>query len=334
MKKNITRWFQDAWYEEMYISSFFMPISMIYDDIIRFRSFLYRIGLFKKNKVSVPVIVVGNITVGGTGKTPLILWLARFLREEGYKPGIISRGYGGNSDTWPVWVDEQSKAEQVGDEAVLMAKRADCPIAVGSERIKSARMILDKADCNIILSDDGLQHYALERDIEIAVIDGKRRFGNGYLLPCGPLREPISRLQKVDLVIVNGVEENCEENEFCMAIKGDVAVNLITKEEKLLTDFSLLPSHAIAGIGNPKRFFDLLEQNSISIDPHSFPDHHLFTAEEIVFEDEKPVLMTEKDAVKCFDFALDRHWYVPVKAEPQEQFVKKLLTLIKEKTRG
>lgn len=334
MKKNITRWFQDAWYAEMYISSIFMPISMIYDDIIRFRSFLYRIGLFKKHKLSVPVVIVGNITVGGTGKTPLILSLARLLREEGYKPGIISRGYGGNSETWPVWVDDQTKAELVGDEAVLMVKRADCPIVVGPERYKAAQMLLDKSDCDIILSDDGLQHYALARDIEIAVIDGKRRFGNGYLLPCGPLRESISRLQTVDLVIVNGTAEECEENEFQMEIEGNIAINLKTREEKMLTDFSGASVHALAGIGNPKRFFNLLESHNISIDAHSFPDHHQFTSDDIVFDGDKSVLMTEKDAVKCFDFASEKHWYVPIKAVPEVHFVDKLLTLIKEKIRG
>ena len=332
MKKNISRWFQDAWYKEMYISSTFMPISMLYDDVRRVRLFFYKIGLFKKTKLPVPVIVVGNITVGGTGKTPLIVWLARFLREEGYKPGIVSRGYGGKSETWPQWVDDKSKAGQVGDEAVLIAKRTGCSMAVGPKRAEAAQLLLDKAECDVIISDDGLQHYALERDIEIAVVDGERRFGNGYLLPCGPLREPIERLKTVDLVVVNGVAE--EENEFSMAVEGDIAVNLLTKEEKLVSDFTWLPSHAVAGIGNPKRFFDLLERKSISIDCHAFSDHHQFTAEDISFEDDKPVLMTEKDAVKCLDFASEKHWYIPVNAKPQQQFVDKLLTLLKEKTRG
>ena len=332
MKKNIARWFQDSWYKEMYISSAFMPISMLYDDVRRVRLFFYKIGIFKKTRLSVPVIIVGNITVGGTGKTPVILWLARFLREQGYKPGIVSRGYGGNSETWPQWVDDKSKAEQVGDEAVLISKRTDCPMVVGPDRVKAGQMLLDKADCDVIISDDGLQHYALERDIEIAVVDGERRFGNGYLLPCGPLREPITRLNTVDLVLVNGVAE--EENEFSMTIDGDVAINLLSKEEKLLTDFNFIPSHALAGIGNPKRFFDLLERKSIAMDCHAFPDHHQFTKEDISFEDDKPILMTEKDAVKCFAFASEKHWYVPVKAQPQQQFVDKLLSLIKEKIRG
>lgn len=332
MKKGFARWFQDAWYKEMYISSIFMPISMLYADFIRFRSFLYRIGVLGKTKLPATVIIIGNITVGGTGKTPLILWLARFLREEGYKPGIVSRGYGGNAEIWPQWVDNQSTVEQIGDEAVLIAKRSDCPISVGPERAKAAQLLLDKTDCNIIISDDGLQHYALERDIEVAVIDGERRFGNGYMLPCGPLREPVERLQTVDLLIINGIAE--EDNEFSMEIKGDIAVNLVTKEEKLLTDFALSPCHALAGIGNPKRFFDLLERQKISIDCHAFQDHHQFIAEDITFDDDKPVLMTEKDMIKCPAFATEKHWYVPIKVFPQEEFIDKLLILIKEKIRG
>jgi len=332
MKQSFSRWLQDAWYKEMYISSALMPLSMLYDDVMRFRSFLYKKGFKKQTKLAVPVVIVGNITVGGTGKTPLVLWMARFLREQGYKPGIISRGYGGTSEHWPQRVDAESNPELVGDEAVLMANSTDCPIAVGPERPKAGQMLIEQCACDIILSDDGLQHYALQRELEIAVIDGQRRFGNGYTLPCGPLREPISRLQTVDLIIVNGQAE--EDNEYSMSVEGEVAVNLLTKEQKLLTDFVYIPSHALAGIGNPKRFFDLLEQKSISIETHAFADHHKFTADDICFNDDKAVLMTEKDAVKCFSFATEKHWFVPIKAKPQDQFIDKFLTLIKEKIRG
>ncbi len=332
MKQTLSRWFQDAWYKEMYISSTFMPLSMLYDDAMRFRAFLYRLGLKKKTRLSVPVVIVGNITVGGTGKTPLILWMAEFLKQQGYKPGIISRGYGGESENWPIAVTIDSDPQLVGDEALLLARRTDCPIAVGPERPLTGQLLIDQAGCDIILSDDGLQHYALQRDIEIAVVDGERRFGNGYTLPCGPLREPISRLQTVDLVVVNGEPEL--ENEFSMSMLGDVAVNLKTGEHKALSDFLYLPSNAIAGIGNPQRFFNLLKKHNINIEAHAFPDHHKFLAEEIRFDDDKPVLMTEKDAVKCFDFCTEQHWFVPIDAKPQQQFIDKFLTLIKEKTRG
>jgi len=332
MKSKLSRWLQDSWYKEMYISSIFMPLSMLYDDAMRFRKFLYKIGIKKSTKLPVPVVIVGNITVGGTGKTPLTLWVAKFLIEQGYKPGIISRGYGGKSEIWPQWIDAQSDPKQVGDEAVLMKKRAKCSVVVGPERVKAAQMLLEKSDCNIIISDDGLQHYALKRDIEIAVVDGERRYGNGYTLPCGPLREPIERLQTVDFVIVNGGETEGEE--YSMLVEGDIAINLMTNEEKLLTDFKFIPSHALAGIGNPKRFFDFLEKKGISIDEHAFQDHFAFSANDILFKDDKPILMTEKDAVKCMGFATDKHWYVPIKVIPQQQFIDKFLTLIKEKNSG
>lgn len=328
MKQSFSRWLEEAWYKEMYISSALMPLSMLYDDVIRFRRFLYKKGFYKTTKLPVPVIIVGNITVGGTGKTPLTLWIAEMLKENGFKPGIISRGYGGKAEDWPQWVDENSQPELVGDEAVLMAKKVGYPVAVGPERVKAAQMLLDKSDCNVIISDDGLQHYALERDIEIVVIDGERRFGNGYTLPCGPLREQATRLQQVDLVIVNGVAE--EENEFTMTMEGDVVVNLVTNEEKSLRDFFSGDCHGIAGIGNPKRFFGLLERKGIKIESHAFQDHHQFSKEDINFNDDKPVLMTEKDAVKCSGFATEKHWYLPIKANPQQQFKDKLLTLIKE----
>jgi tetraacyldisaccharide 4'-kinase len=257
--------------------------------------------------LAIPVINIGSITVGGTGKTPLVLWLARFLREQGYKPGVISCGYDGNSEIWPLWVDEQSPVEQVGEEAVLMSRRLDCPVAVGPEIVKTAQMVLDKSDSNVIIINDGLQQYSVKNDIEIIVIDGERRFGNGYMLPCGPLREPIDRLHKVDLLIVNGTET--EENEYTMQIESQPVTNCVTKEEKLLSEFSKQSIHALAGIGNPKNFFDLLEQENISLDSHAFPSHHQFTINDIRFEDDKPVLMTEKDAVKCSDFVSDKHWY-------------------------
>lgn len=333
MKKSFSRWLEDVWYKEMYISSAFMPLSMFYDDVIRFRRFLYKKGIYKKTTtLSVPVIIVGNITVGGTGKTPLTVWLALQLKQEGFNPGIISRGYGGEADCWPQRVDRQSKPNWVGDEAVLMARRADCPVAVGPNRVEAAQLLIDQSGCDIIISDDGLQHYALARDIEIAVVDGDRRFGNGYALPCGPLRESIDRLESVDLVIVNGVAE--EENEFSMTMVGDVLINLVTKEEMPLSVLAHTECHALAGIGNPQRFFDLLERAKIKVQSHAFQDHHQFVASNINFKDDKRVLMTEKDAVKCTAFATEKHWYLPVKAQPQQQFVDKLFTLIKEKARG
>ncbi len=330
MKKNISRWFQDAWYKEMYISNIFVPFAMIFDDFRRFKLFLYKIGVYKKTNLSVPVINVGSITVGGTGKTPLILYLAQLLTEQGYKPGIVSSGYDGNSETWPQWIDKQSNADQVGFEAVLMAKHIACPISVGPKIIEACHLLLEKSDCNLILVNDGLQQYSLHNDIEIAVIDGERRFGNGYMLPCGPLREPVDRLQKVDFVIVNGNDP--EENEFSMTIEADSAINLVTNELKLLKEFSKQSIHAIASIGNPKRFFDLLERENIALDSHAYPDHYQFKLDDLTFKDDKPILMTEKDAIKCLEFAHKECWFVPITIKPQQLFVDKLIDLLKQKS--
>ncbi len=332
MKKKFSRWIQDAWYQEMYFSVFLVPLSLIYYDIVKLRAWLYRIGVFKQHIINVPVVVVGNLTVGGTGKTPLVLYLAQLLKEQGFKPAIISRGYGGQAQSWPQWVDHASDSELVGDEAVLMAKHADCPIVVGPDRVMNAKALLNKTDSNVIISDDGLQHYALARDIEIVVVDGTRRFGNGYVLPAGPLRESLQRLNQVDFVVVNGNESL--EQEYLMQMLAEKAVNLANNTETKLSDFQNTPCQALAGIGNPQRFFDLLKNKGIDSENLAFPDHHQFSQDEITFNNQKPVLMTEKDAVKCLRFATDKHWFVPVTARLEEKFVSAFIQLFKEKISG
>ena len=332
MKKTLARWAEDIWYKDPFIGAWLMPLGFLFSDAARFRRFLYRIGLLKTHKLPVPVIVVGNITVGGTGKTPLIIWMARLLKEAGYRPGIISRGYGGRAEQWPQWVDSNSDAAVVGDEALLIARQTSCPMAVGPLRVDSARLLLERSDCNVILSDDGLQHYALARDIEIAVIDGERRFGNGYCLPAGPLREPINRLESVDFKVVNGTPY--EDKEIAMQLVGDQAVNLVNGQHKPLAEFRDVECHAVAGIGNPERFFSLLAQAGLSCKTHSFPDHYPFQPGDIVFNDDAPVLMTEKDAVKCNAFAGQQHWAVPVTAELSPGFSEQLLNLLGEKNNG
>ncbi len=329
MKKQLMRWATDIWYKDQVIGLWLSPLGFLFNDAVRFRRFLYRLGILKSHTLPVPVIIVGNITVGGTGKTPLIIWLAEFLKESGFKPGIISRGYGGKAESWPQWVTFDSDAKNTGDEALLIAKQTGCPMAVGPLRVDAAKLLLSKADCNVILSDDGLQHYALNRTIEIAVIDGERRFGNGYCLPAGPLREPIERLQNVDFIIVNG--EKSEDNELSMRLVGDQLVNLVTGEQKPLAEFKGVECHALAGIGNPERFFNVLEAAGLLCKTHNFPDHYPFQHHDIEFNDNKPVLMTEKDAVKCRAFAGKQHWYLPVKAVPEAAFSEQLLNLLKRK---
>ena len=331
MKKTISRWLQDIWYGDMFIGLCLMPIGFLFADIVRFRRFLYRLGVLKSHRFPVPVIIVGNITVGGTGKKPLVIWLANWLSQQGYQPGIISRGYGGQaaaSAAAPSWVEADSCPALVGDEALLIKRQTGCPVVVCPLRAEAANYLLGSTDCNLIIADDGLQHYALQRDIEIAVIDGARRFGNGYCLPAGPLREPISRLQEVDFVVVNG--EKSEQEHFSMALQGHLAINLATGEQRPLASFVGANCQAIAGIGNPGRFFALLAQAGLACSTLSFPDHYRFQPQDLLFKAEEPVLMTEKDAVKCAAFATDQHWYVPVSALPEAGFSERLLNRLRE----
>jgi len=333
VNKKLVKWFEDAWYKEMYISAWLMPWSMLYVDAVRLRRFAYRVGIKKKTRLPVPVIIVGNITVGGTGKTPLVIWMVELLKQNGYKPGVISRGYAGAAGNGPLAVSADSDPAQVGDEAVLLAKRCACPIVVGAERVAAGRQLLATHTCDVLISDDGLQHYALERDIEIVVIDGQRRFGNGYCLPVGPLREPPERVKQVDLVVVNGPEELLE-GEWPMQCQGQQLVNLKTGERKPLLEFQGVACHAIAAIGNPQRFFTQLTKAGLDCQTHAFPDHYLFTAEDLQFKDQRPVIMTEKDAVKCTRLANDRHWYLPIDATLPEAFSLQLLKLLKDKAHG
>jgi tetraacyldisaccharide 4'-kinase len=270
----------------------------------------------------VPVIVVGNLTVGGTGKTPLVIWLAEHLRGKGWRPGIVARGYGGRARHWPQQVRGDSDPAVVGDEAVLLAQRSGCPVCVAPDRPAAVAALLQHTDCNLVLSDDGLQHYALGRDIEIVVIDGQRRFGNGFLLPAGPLREPLSRLRRADLVVVNG---EARDGELAMRMRRPQVVPLRRPQAVDGIDrFDGAQVHAVAGVGNPRRFFDLLRRHGLQPLEHAFPDHHVFTPGDIRFADGLPVLMTEKDAVKCQRFAGEGYWAVRVEAQPDASFVHQL----------
>jgi tetraacyldisaccharide 4'-kinase len=328
----LQRFLQALWYGAACKALPLLPLSWLFQGVAGLRRRLYRSGVWRVHSLPVPVIVVGNLSVGGTGKTPLLIYLAKLLRQEGRRPGIIGRGYGGRAKRWPQWVDKNSDPAEVGDEAVLIAAQTGCPAAVGPARAAAARLLLENGVCDVILSDDGLQHYALGRTLEIAVIDGERRFGNGFCLPAGPLREPISRLRDVDLVVCNGAAR--EAGEYAMQVGGDTAVNLFTGEQRALNAFALQSCHAVAGIGNPRRFFELLRGAGIECITHSFPDHYAYEAADIDFCDGKPVLMTEKDAVKCRRFAREHDWYIPVQVVPQAGFSERFLHLLRAKTRG
>ncbi len=299
-----------------------LPLSGIYYLLVGIRRYFYRSGLLRSSRLPVPVIVVGNITVGGTGKTPVVVWLAHWLLEKGFSPGIVTRGYGGKSTQWPRQVAESSQASEVGDEAVLLYRRSNCPVYAGPDRYQSGQRLLSEQTCDIIISDDGLQHYALVRDLELAVIDGERRFGNGLCLPAGPLRERKNRLLEVDLVLTNGV---AQEGEHPLRVAGTQVLSVKDRHKsKPLSAFVGQDVEALAGIGNPERFFGMLESAGVKITRHAFPDHHPFSPEELESFADHTVLMTEKDAVKCEVFAGDDVWFVPADASFNEIFTKQL----------
>jgi tetraacyldisaccharide 4'-kinase len=278
-------------------------------------------GLRKPRRLRVPIIVVGNITAGGTGKTPVVLALIGALRERGWKPGVVSRGYGGSA-TAPTLLDESPDPAVVGDEPSLIRCRSAVPVAIGRNRVDAARLLLD-AGVDVILADDGLQNPSLARDIEICVIDGERRLGNGKLLPAGPLRESAARLGQVDFVICNGGQ--AAHGEIPMVLRGDEATPLAGDGlPRPLSTFGGKQVHAVAAIGNPGRFFEMLRQSHIEVVEHAFTDHHAIAAADLQFEDDLPILMTEKDAVKCVSFASARHWQVPVQAELPPAFFDQL----------
>ncbi|MDX1432506.1 MAG: tetraacyldisaccharide 4'-kinase [Gammaproteobacteria bacterium] len=320
------------WYGKSALSVLLAPVSWLYCAGMRARSAAYHSGLFASGRVGVPVIVVGNLSVGGTGKTPLVVWITRYLESQGLRPGVVCRGYRGRAQKWPQQVRADSDPIMVGDEPVLIARTSGCPVAADPDRLRAARTLVSHVECDVLVSDDGLQHLAMGRDVEIAVIDGTRRHGNGRCLPAGPLREPVSRLDSVDLVVVNGAALG---NEFGMRLVTMPAESLpqasITRP---LERFVGEPVHAVCGIGAPQRFFDTLEQAGLTLIRHPFPDHHDFRAGDIVFDDSLAVLMTEKDAVKCRRFADSRHWCVPVRAELPADFGVRLMSLLGVRARS
>lgn len=319
---------QQHWYRVTPLHLLLYPLSLLFQLLAAFRRGMFRVGLLASVKLPVPVIVVGNITVGGTGKTPFTLWLAQQLIEAGWHPAIISRGYRSEGDTDSREVHKEDSASTVGDEPSLMSRRALCPVWIGRDRPAAALALLQAhPECNVIISDDGLQHYRLQRDVEIAVIDGVRRFGNGMLLPAGPLREPVSRLREVDAVVINGGPPDTKEGTL-MSLQGTQFHNLLDPSQIIsAADFSGLKVHAIAGIGHPERFFLHLQQLGLQPETHAFPDHHSYTCDEITPQHADAILMTEKDAVKCTAFATKKHWVLQVDA----QVAPSLFNLITEK---
>lgn len=319
MGARIEGWIHDTWYGDSPYGLLLLPFAWLYRAVTVCRRRLYSSGVFRTHRLSVPVIVIGNITAGGTGKTPLTVWLAQQLGESGLAPAIVSRGYRGKVGPVPLRVTVDSDPAIVGDEAVLMARHCDCPVIVHPDRVAAARLAIELG-ANVVVSDDGLQHYRLSRDFEIVVVDGERLFGNRRLLPAGPLREPLSRLDTIDQIVVQ-----CEGgDEVKLALrKSDLSpvnfrlqISAICRPDdsdiRSSADFAGAIVHALAGIGNPGRFFRLLEAHGIEVIPHPVGDHAPISARQLDFGDGRDVLMTEKDAVRIRWSGARNCWYVPV----------------------
>jgi tetraacyldisaccharide 4'-kinase len=308
-------WLQRRWYSTG-APWLLRPLSWIFQLVVATRRALYAAGIFTSGHPGVPVIVIGNISVGGTGKTPLTLWLAGQLALMGLKVGIATRGYGGSTRRARL-VAADADAGEFGDEPVLLARRSAGLVCVASSRLEAARELVARG-CQAILCDDGLQHLALRRDLEIAVVDAARGLGNGWMLPAGPLRESARRLASVDMVVLNGTQSPVldvpAQRTARMVLEPGTACSLAGNREAPLDDFRATPVHAYAGIGNPERFFNLLRSRGLAVTAHPFADHHRYAEADFVTGDDFPILMTEKDAVKCTAVADQRMWYVPVTA--------------------
>jgi tetraacyldisaccharide 4'-kinase len=304
------------WYRRGAIAWLLWPASVVFACVVFTRRILYWLRLRKSAHPGIPVIVVGNLTVGGSGKTPLVLWIAEFLRNNGWSPAIVSRGYGGKVE-WPRAATVASEPEEVGDEPIMLSRRSGCPVWVGADRLKVIEALRAQHPAvDVLVLDDGLQHYRLRRDVEIAVVDS-RGLGNGFLLPAGPLRESAWRLRSVDAVVSHG----SSMIGFAMQLEGVVSHRMTdARDRQPLRAWRGQKVHVVAGIGNPSRFFVHVGRLGPKVVPHPFPDHHRFIPEELEFGDEAPVLMTEKDAVKLRRYARAGWWVLPVSAKLDPAF--------------
>jgi tetraacyldisaccharide 4'-kinase len=307
-------WLNKIWYERAKPPWWLLPLSALYGSVSALRRRRFADQRRPPRRLSRPVIVVGNLSVGGTGKTPLVCWLVAQLKQRGFRPGVVTRGFGGSSREAKI-IQASDDPAMVGDEPILLAHRTRAAVAIGRDRPAAAQLLIDTG-CDVVVSDDGLQHYALARDCEIAVIDGERLFGNGALLPAGPLRELPARLRSVDAIVVNGQEPSAARPQIVdplrMRIEAGSAVSLTHGGVRSLAEFAGQTIHAVAAIGNPQRFFNMLRSFGITVIAHPLPDHAHLRGEDIFFADDLLVFMTEKDAVKCVKMAGDQHWQVPI----------------------
>ena len=317
----------DSWYNKSIWLYLLYPFSLLFSYLTSRRRRKFLKDKNKSYKSEIPIIVVGNLTIGGTGKTPLVKYIATELINRGYKPGIVSRGYGGKFKE-TLKVDENTSVKETGDEAQILAK-LNIPFYIDKNRVRAVDKINKNHDCDVIISDDGLQHYKMKRNIEIAVIDGKRRFGNKLTFPAGPLRESIKRLDSVDFIVNN--TGPTEEKEFLMNISPSEFVHLKSGKSYKIDEWPMHNQvHAVAGLGNPGRFFDLLGKLGFDIIRHPFPDHHNFLSSDIFYLDHLPIVMTEKDASKCKDFDNNKIWYLKIDADVNNKFIDQLQNKLEE----
>ncbi|WP_342594383.1 tetraacyldisaccharide 4'-kinase [Salinicola lusitanus] len=318
-----------AWYRGSAWLVLLAPLEWLYRAIVARRREAYRTGRRTVWQPPVPVVVVGNLSVGGTGKSPLVAWLVRWLGDNGWRPGIVSRGYGGKAERYPLAVTAETPVAQSGDEPLMLARQTGVPLVVDPDRPRAARWLIEHAQCDIVVADDGLQHYALGRTLELVVMDVRRGLGNRRCLPRGPLREPLERLRDVDALIGNGGEVPLADDEegaaprFSLTLSPVAWRHLASGERHPVEHPPFGPGEsvaALAGIGHPQRFFDTLEALGIAHEKHAFGDHHRFSAADLPRE-AAVVIMTAKDAVKCTDFVDDRCWALDVEARPEPAFV-------------
>ncbi len=330
-------WLQRFWYQKSHpLRYFFYPFHFILYLLVAVRRSLYKQCILSSHKANVPVIIVGNISVGGTGKSPVVIHLARQLSEAGYKVGILSRGYGGHSTQYPLIVESSSNTDAVGDEPLMIKLRTNEIVVVDPVRSRGAEFLEKECHCNIIICDDGLQHYQLQRDMEIMVVDGNRKFGNGLLMPFGPLREPVSRASTVDAKVVNvnkGTYVDSFDKSFSMTLSNVCFVSVKNNKKVEINDFPDFCKKysdricSVAGIGHPQRFFNQLDELGISSKNYTFDDHHKFVANDFL-EMDGIVIMTEKDAVKCRNFATEAMWYLKVDADIKPSLSQHCLELL------
>ena len=326
------RFLERAWFKNAGWLVLLWPLSLFFQLLASMRRKIQQRAVRPRSH-TVPVVVIGNISVGGTGKTPLLIELARHYKRNGFTPGIISRGYGASTRDFPMQVESSTEVHLSGDEALLIRRSTDCPVVIDPDRERALRYLLEHNNVDVVFSDDGLQHYRLHRDIEIAVVDGTRLFGNGFCLPAGPLRERVGRLQRVDFIIVNGAPEKpvgVLEHASLMRLEPRFLVNLKTGDRHPLAGAPFNMGNtvqAVSAIGNPERFFSVLAPLPYPIVKFPFPDHHRFSESDFdsgSLDPQQPIVMTEKDAVKCQAFARANFWVLNVEVKLQDEFLQAL----------